>query len=100
MALRHIVLFRVHDEVDELRIEQAMDSLRALARLPSVRSWSVARSLDERKGRIVIEDAAFDDAESFEVFRASPEHVSATQTMAEIADWWVGDYVPTHFDVA
>lgn len=55
-------------------------------------SLVVAPSLDGRKGRIIVEDATFADVASFNAFRASPLHVAIGAEMAEISDWWVGDY--------
>lgn len=33
------------------------------------------------------------DASSFEAFRAHRRHVEVARVMAEISDWWVGDYL-------
>ncbi|MEV7692872.1 Dabb family protein [Microbacterium sp. NPDC089189] len=90
--LRHIVLFRVHDGVSSSRVTEAIDSLRSLAVLPGIVDWRVELSLDQRKGRIVVEDATFTDDEAFEKFRSHPAHVAVGQLMAEISDWWNGDY--------
>ncbi|KIC59378.1 Dabb family protein [Microbacterium hominis] len=89
---RHIVLFRVHDEVSDERIIAAMDDLRSLSTLPGIVSWRVERSTDVRKGRVVVEDATFVDAAAFEAFRLDAEHVRVARRFSEIADWWVGDY--------
>lgn len=89
---RHIVLFRVHDGVPDEHVTEVITTLRSLASLDGVTSWRVERSLDERKGRIVVEDATFTDAATFEAFRTHPRHVEAGQVMARIADWWNGDY--------
>jgi hypothetical protein len=92
-VFRHIVLFRVHDGVRDERVSEAIHSLRKLAALPGIVTWTVATSLDSRKGRIVVEDATFTDAQAFAEFRAYPEHRAVAETMSEIADWWNGDYV-------
>ncbi|MEV8370910.1 Dabb family protein [Microbacterium sp. NPDC064584] len=89
---RHIVLFRVYDEVSDDRIDTAITRLASLATLPGVVSMRVERSLDTRKGRMLIEDAMFEDARAFSAFRAHPAHVAVAAEMAEISDWWVGDY--------
>jgi hypothetical protein len=93
VTLRHIVLFRVREEVDDERLDDLMAALGAFAMFPGVTSWIVARSLDERKGRIVIEDATFKSPEAFEGFRADTAHARVAQMMSEISDWWVGDYL-------
>ncbi len=89
---RHIVLFRIHDEVTDDQVTEAIDSLRSLGDLPGIVSWRVELSLDSRKGRVVVEDATFVDAEAFEAFRTDPRHAATAETMAGLADWWVGDY--------
>jgi hypothetical protein len=92
VAFRHLVLFRIHDDVSEDRVSQALERLRSLADLPGVTALAVARSLDERKGRILVEDATFSDAASFAAFRALPAHLLVGTEMATISDWWIGDY--------
>jgi hypothetical protein len=93
MSFRHVVLFRVRDEVDDERLDDLMAALGAFAMFPGVTSWLVARSLDERKGRIVIEDATFKSQAAFEHFRADTAHAHVARMMSEISDWWVGDYL-------
>lgn len=91
--IRHIVLFRLHDDVSEADIGAAVAELRALGALPSVHAWRVEQSSDTRKGRILIEDATFASAKAFEAFRRDPAHLAAGAMMAEISDWWNGDYI-------
>lgn len=92
-AYRHIVLFRVHDSVPDATVAEAVAALRALGALPGVMSWRVEESLDVRKGRVLVEDATFGDEAAFLEFRATPEHTAVAAAMAEIADWWNGDYL-------
>jgi len=93
MTFRHIVLFRLRDGVSDTEIEGAQKTLRSLGDSPLVLHWRIARSLDERKGTILIEDATFLDTESFHRFQDSAAHRAAGEAMARIADWWIGDYV-------
>lgn len=93
MTYRHIVLFRVHDDVDIELLDRTVEELDRFADLPGVVSWIVRRSLDERKGRVIVEDATFETREAFERFRADPDHVEAGRRMSQISDWWVGDYL-------
>jgi hypothetical protein len=93
MAFRHIVLFRVHDDVDIELLGRTVEELDQFAHLPGVMSWAVRRSLDEREGRIIVEDATFESREAFEKFRADPRHIEAGRRMSLISDWWVGDYL-------
>lgn len=89
---RHIVLFRVWDDVTDARIGAAIADLRQLGEHSAVVEWTIALSTDTRKGRIIIEDGAFADAESFRDWRSSEHHRKVADRMAEIADWWVGDH--------
>lgn len=89
---RHLVLFRVHDETSEAEVEDALRALRQLGHEIDAESWRVERSLDTRKGRVIIEEATFSDDNSFRRFRSHPAHIAAAHDMARIADWWVGDY--------
>lgn len=89
---RHIVLFRVHDDVPERQVESAIDDLRSLGRGPGIATFEVRRSTDERKGRMIVEDAAFINRAAFEVLRSSPEHAEVARRLSSISDWWIGDY--------
>lgn len=89
---RHIVLFRVHDDVSDAELERAVSALRALGDEIEAVSWNVEVSLDSRKGLVVVEDTAFTDAAAFDRFRAHPAHIAIADYMARISDWWVGDY--------
>ena len=89
---RHVVLFRVHEWVADESIAAATHLLRALGDLPGVVTWQIERSLDARKGRILIEEATFVDRDAFDAFRAHPTHAEVATHMAEISDWWIADY--------
>jgi len=91
-VFRHVVLFRVHEWVADEKAVAAAHSLRALGDLPGVVSWQIERSLDDRKGRILIEEATFVDRDGFEAFRAHPRHAEVVGHLAAISDWWIADY--------
>lgn len=92
-AFRHIVLFQVHPGVTDPQVDEAVDALRSLGSLPGIERWVVERSLDERKGVVIVEDATFVDRAAFEAFRSSDQHRAAGEQLAAIADWLVGDFV-------
>jgi len=92
MAYRHVVLFRIYDHVEEHDVTGAIDRLGTLADLPGIVDWRISRSLDERKGRVIVEEATFDDVDAFTAFRAHPRHQAVAAEMAAISDWWIGDY--------
>jgi hypothetical protein len=96
VSYRHIVLFRVHDDVSDADVQVAVERTRAaLAAAPGVVSAYVERSLDARKGRVVVEDVTFADAAAYEAFRSSREHDGVAAAWTELADWVVGDYLVT-----
>ncbi|WP_404443844.1 Dabb family protein [Microbacterium marinum] len=90
--IRHVVLFRVHDEASEEDVDAAIDELRSLASLPSVQWWRVERSSDIRKGRVIVEDSSFASEADFAEFRRDPKHLAVGEAMANISDWLNGDY--------
>lgn len=89
---RHVVLFRVHDGVEAADIASVTGTLRGLGRHAGVVSWAVERSLDDRKGTIIAQDATFADAAAFGEWRSSEAHREAADQMARISDWWVADW--------
>lgn len=90
-VFRHIVLFRIHDGVPDVRVDETIVRLRMLGTLPGIVRWRIERSRDTRKGRVVVEDAAFTDEAAFEAFLTHPAHLAAGELMSEISDWWIGD---------
>jgi hypothetical protein len=89
---RHVVLFRLHDDVDETTVAEVRRTLERLGDVADALRWSVALSDDTRKGRILVEDTLFASREAFETFRAHPAHAAAGARLREVADWWVADY--------
>lgn len=89
---RHIVLFRVRDDVTDPDVFAAMEELRAVGEAQGVTEWIVEMSLDTRKGRIIVEDGSFVDRSAFETWRAGDAHQRVAERMAGLADWWVGDW--------
>jgi len=92
-AFRHIVLFQVHADVADAQVDEEIDALRSLGSLPGIERWVVERSLDDRKGVVIVEDATFVDRAAFEAFRSSEQHRAVGEQLREIADWLVGDFV-------
>ena len=88
---RHIVLFRVRDEVADADVDDAILALRSLGASVGIHSFDVDLSLDTRKGRIIVEDATFADSSAFTSWREGEAHGRVAARMAQISDWWVGD---------
>ena len=88
-AFRHVVLFHLHEGADP---EPALRVLRDACPETGVLTWTVTRSLDQRKGIVVVEDATFVEREAFEDFRASDGHQAAVAHMSQCSDWVVGDW--------
>lgn len=92
MAYRHVVLFRVHDDVPDDVVAEALRRLGALGEVPGVLEWTVRLSDDTRKGRVIVENALFESRDVIESFRVHPLHQESSDLLREIADWWIGDY--------
>lgn len=89
---RHVVLFRVRDDVADSDVSAAIAALRAVGEYPGILSWDIALSIDTRKGRVIVEDGTFVDRAAFDAWRRTDSHRAVGQTMAMISDWWVGDW--------
>lgn len=85
----HVVLFRLKDGADPVRVVAALDAARPTSGLIS---WVVERSLDERKGPVVAELAVFESQDAFEAWRDSELHRTAAAVLRDLADWLVADW--------
>lgn len=92
MPLRHIVLFRVYDDVPDADVTSIVADLGTLGDLPGIEAWTVELSLDERKGRVIVEDATFTSEADLENFRVSDRHAEVAARMSTMADWLIGNY--------
>src|SRR3990167_1703451 len=91
---RHIILFKLHEGLDPKLEIKAIQLLQELGRGDEViLEWKVKRSMDIRKGIIIVENGLFKDEQTFEIFRKSDRHLETVNFMKEIADWKVGDYI-------
>ena len=87
-VLRHVILFRLHEGADA---DRALELLRSF-QPPGTLKWVIERSVDERKGVVIVEDSTFVDEAALDAFRVSPEHAEAVAFMRDNADWTVGDW--------
>lgn len=92
MPLRHIVLFRIHDGVDQELIGEAVRGLDELKNISGIVEWTVRLSTDERKGVVIVENALFESRAALARFAADPRHQVSAERLSKMADWWVGDY--------
>ncbi len=53
--------------------------------------WKVDYNLDLRKNVHLVEIAIFQNDAALQVFRNHPKHEAMSDTLKDIADWWVGD---------
>jgi len=92
--LRHIVLFTLKSTDEEI-CAQAIQVLNTINVDPSngLLEWNIKKSLDTRKGVIIVENALFQNREAFDLFRASDAHIKLGQVMSQISDWIIGDYL-------
>ena len=88
--VRHVILFRLYDDADP---DEVLQRLRSLGDLPGLLAWRVERSLDERKGVVLVQDSLFASVAALQSFREAPLHVEVADFMSRHADWLVADYV-------
>lgn len=88
-AYRHIVLFRLYPDVDA---GEVLAQLRSLADEPGILRWRVERSIDERKGIVIVQDSLFESPAALEAFRVAPAHVAIADYLSKNADWLVADH--------
>lgn len=86
--LRHVILFRLHEGADP---DRALALLRSF-QPPGTTKWVIERSVDERKGIVIVEDATFESEAALDAFRVSADHAEAVAYMKDNADWLVGDW--------
>jgi len=92
MAYRHLVLFRLHDDLTADDVDRARRTLDELGAASGATAWRVAESLDDRKGRVLVEDATFESEAAFRAFHTSEAHRRAVEAMSELSDWLTGDH--------
>ena len=86
--LRHVILFKLREGADA---DRGLELLRSF-RPPGTTRWVIERSIDERKGVVIVEDATFESQAALDAFRVSPDHAEAVAFMKDNADWVVGDW--------
>lgn len=92
-AYRHIVVFQFYDAIDEESRMHAVERLRSLNDSPGVVEWRVEVSIDDRKGPVVVQNVLFDTQESYEKYRATPEHADIAAILSGLSNWLVADYI-------
>ncbi|WZH38939.1 MAG: Dabb family protein [Microbacterium enclense] len=92
---RHVVLIRIRDQVPLSDVASAVSALRSLGAGEGVEAWTVAMSLDTRKGQVIVVDGSFRDQVAFDAWRRGPAHRRVAEDMSLIADWFVGDWEAT-----
>lgn len=87
-VLRHVILFKLREGADA---DRALHLLRSF-RPPGTLKWVIERSIDERKGVVIVEDSTFESEAALDAFRVSDDHAETVAFMRENADWVVGDW--------
>lgn len=93
-SIRHIILFKLYENVSSNEVAKAIQLLRTLGTGDEgILEWKIEKSIDVRKGIIIIENGLFKDKNAYERFRKSDNHLKTVDFMSQIADWTVGDYM-------
>jgi hypothetical protein len=90
--LVHVVMFNFHEEASPEQVTKAIRMCRALKELPGVLAWTVQESLDNRKGRTVLELGVFENGQAFLDFRNDPTHQEFASYVRDHADWNIVDF--------
>jgi len=91
--LRHIVLFRFYDVIDEESRMYAVDKISALRDRPGILQWTLETSIDDRKGPVIVQNVLFESEEAFELYRQDDKHKGVGEALSGMADWLVADYL-------
>lgn len=92
--LRHIVLFKLYENTTPVQQQEALNLLHKLgADNSNLLEWTITKSLDTRKGIILIENGLFADEDAYLEFQKSDKHFKVADYMKNIADWVVGNYI-------
>lgn len=91
MGFRHVVLFRLRPEADP---DEVIGQLARLGDFPEI-SLQIHRSLDERKGVVIIEDCLFPNKSAFRDFQSWPLHAELGTFMRTRSDWLIADFEET-----
>ncbi len=93
-SIRHILLFKLYAGVNSKKETKAIQLLRELGKGDNgILDWRVEKSIDIRKGIVIVENGLFKDEQSYERFRKSDKHLETVNFMRQISDWTVGDYI-------
>lgn len=93
MAYKHIVLFKIYNEVPDEKYQEALRTLRLVGEKLNLSKYMINESIDTRKGRGIIEEVEFESEAEYLLFKDSSEHKNAGVLMREMSDWIVGDYL-------
>ena len=86
--LCHIVLFKLHDNVEVAKRKAALQLLTEFCqKSPLLESFRIAESLDARKGHIIIQNTLLKEGVSVNQWREDPKHKQVVEHMKQIADW-------------
>ena len=91
--VRHVILFRLYPDADPHLV---LSRLRSLHDRPGVIEWRIERSLDERKGVVVMQNSLFESMAALHAFRRDPVHAQVADFMSRNADWLVADHLEQH----
>ena len=91
--VRHVILFRLYPDADP---DLVLSRLRSLRDRPGVLEWRIERSLDERKGVVVMQNSLFASMDALHAFRSDPVHARVAEFLSRNADWLVADHLEQH----
>lgn len=92
--IRHILLFRFNENVDEATRTEMVERLQELENLcPTIGRWSIGTNFtDSPSAYDVVEIGDFANTEDFEAYKAHPAHRDFSDYVRPLATWALADY--------
>lgn len=91
----HVLMFKFRDEASKEEIDTSIEMAKKLGELPGIVGWNIQESIDQRKGRTVIELGVFESGQAFLDFRDHPVHQEFATYVRDYADWNIVDFEST-----
>ncbi len=91
--IRHILLFRFNEGIEQHVRDDAVNRLQELGQIcPTIGKWTVALNLAESpSAHDVVEIGDFDSLEDLEAYKAHPAHRAFSDFIRPLAKWALAD---------
>ncbi len=92
--IRHILLFRFNEDIDQVIRTEMVERLQGLEELcPTIGKWSIGVNFaDSPSAYDVVEIGDFASREDLDAYKAHPAHADFSNFVRPIATWALADY--------